>query len=66
MRPNEFITLGEDYIEISRTDEVVNEEPFDAAVDKSVVESDYSDDNEAPSNILEAQNLSMSMMSHRS
>ena len=54
MRPNEFITLGEDYIEISRTDEVVQDEPFDAAVDKSVIESDYSDDNEAPSNILEA------------
>jgi hypothetical protein len=56
MKPNEFITLGEDYIEISRTDEVVNNEPFDSRIDKSVIESDYSDDNEAPSNIMVANN----------
>lgn len=33
-------------MEVSRTDEVVNNEPFDSKVDKSVIESDYSDEGE--------------------
>ena len=46
MKPDQFITLGEDYMEVSRTDEVVNNDPFDSKVDKSVIESDYSDEGE--------------------
>lgn len=44
MRPDEFITLGNDYMEISRMEDSVVESGgvFDSRVDKSVVESDYS------------------------
>ena len=33
-------------MEVSRTDEVVNNDPFDSKIDKSVIESDYSDEGE--------------------
>jgi len=33
-------------MEVSRTDEELNNEPFDSKVDKSVIESDYSDEGE--------------------
>ena len=46
LQPNEYVTVGEDFIEISRIgdENAAEERAFDPAVDKSVVESDYSDD----------------------
>ena len=39
--------MGDDYMEISRTSEdVLEKRPFDSQLDKSVVESDYSSDEE--------------------
>lgn len=43
MRPDEFITLGNDYMEISRVgDDLAESGIFDSRIDKSVIESDYS------------------------
>jgi len=39
----DFITVGEDYIEISRAGDDVANSAFDPDVNKSVIESDYSD-----------------------
>jgi len=44
-RPDELISLGEDYIHIVRKgDEALEVRPFNSRLDKSVIEPDYSSD----------------------
>ena len=57
-RPNEFITLCNDYIEVSRGGDEGEEESgvFDNRVDKSVIESDYSNSDHEEDSFCEAEN----------
>lgn len=44
-RPDELVSLGQDYIHIARKgDEAVEGKPFDSRLEKSVIEPDYSSD----------------------